>query len=63
MKRSKEEFWHSPLAQITKMIDMYNDEINMTNAITENKPYNSKYFNNKVEEIEDITSMKQIKGW
>ena len=62
MERSNDEFWHSSFAQIVCMIDMYADEMQMGCA-TEEKPYASKYFGNKKEEVTTIISMKEIKGW
>lgn len=60
--RSAEEFWHSSLALIFKMIDMYSDEKNMEAAMYRNEEYQSKYFGtgNVGNEVIEITSMKQI---
>jgi hypothetical protein len=62
MKRSGEEFWHSSLAQIMTMIDMYADEMQMRAATMNNEHYEAKYFVSK-EEVVNIKSMKEIPGW
>lgn len=62
LNRSDEDFWHSTLAKITTMIDIYADEQNMKISAMNNEHYESKYFNqsHKLNEIQTITSMSQI---
>ncbi|MDF2609045.1 MAG: hypothetical protein K0R92_519 [Lachnospiraceae bacterium] len=60
--RSQDEFWHSSLAQILQMIEMYADEMQVKAAAINNNEYNSKYFQPK-EEVRVIQSMKEIEGW
>lgn len=62
MKRPSDEFWHSTFAKVVQAIDMYSDEMQMQAASTKNEEYVSKYFSKK-EEVIEITSMKQVKGW
>lgn len=62
MRRSKDEFLTSSLAQIVMTIDMYADEMQMQAAAMNNEDYCSKYFSAK-EEVSHISSMKEIKGW
>jgi len=57
MGRSKDEFLHSRPSLIFNIIDMYHDELQVQN----NEEYQSKYFD--VQEVRDITSMKEIEGW
>ena len=41
---------------------MYADEQKMEAAIANNEPYESKYFKQQ-DEVKEISSMKEIKGW
>jgi hypothetical protein len=55
MQRSHDEFWHSSIAQILRMIDLYTDDLQRQAAAydtTGSKP-----------EVRHITSMKEIEGW
>ena len=62
MGRSQEEFWKSSFAQVTKMIDMYVDDIMLQNSKINDEEYESKYFKQK-EEVKVIKSMKEMEGW
>jgi hypothetical protein len=62
MGKSQDEFWHSSIACITTMIDMYADEMQMKAAAMNGEQYEPKNFKSK-EEVIDIKSMKEIKGW
>lgn len=62
LNRSDEDFWHSTLAKITTMINIYADEQNLKISTMNNECYESKYFSskNKLNKINTITSMSQI---
>lgn len=62
MKRSSDEFWHSSLAKVATMIDMYTDEMQMQSAAAKNEPYTSKYFSAQPE-VQHVKSMKEIPGF
>ena len=62
MGRNQDEFWHSSMACIMTMIDMYADEARISQAAMSGEPYEPKYFKQK-EEVIDIKSMKEIEGW
>lgn len=62
MRRPQDEFWNSSLCQVATMIDMYTDEEMIKASAMNNTKYDTKYFGEK-EEVVDITSMKQVKGW
>jgi hypothetical protein len=62
MQRPQDEFWHSSLAQVAFLIDMYADEELLKASAMKNEPYESKYFQSK-EEVNIIHSMKEVEGW
>ncbi len=62
LRRTQDEFWHSRFSQIVCVVNMYADEQKMEAAIANNEPYESKYFKQQ-DEVKEISSMKEIKGW
>lgn len=62
MGRPEEELWHSSFAKVTKMIDMYADEMKMKAAALNNQPYTSKYFSEQPE-VKEVKSLKEIPGF
>lgn len=59
--KSDQEFWHSTLALIFKMIDMYTDEKAMEAAAYREESYQSHYFGTgSNHDVIEISSMKQI---
>jgi hypothetical protein len=62
MKRPEEEFRHASFAQVSCMIDMFADEVQMKAAAMNNEPYTSKYFDPKPEVV-NVKSMKEVPGF
>lgn len=59
MKMSERNYWDSPLKKILKLLDMYQDEVQMKMCGMQGIDYTSKYFEN---EIPLANSMRQILG-
>ena len=62
MGMSDEDFFHSSLQKVTKMIEIFSDEKQLEASQLNNTEYNPKYFRQE-QEIVDIKSMNEIPGW
>lgn len=65
MGLSEREYWSSPLKKVMKLLDIYQDEQSIIKAEADGMNYRSKYFTEPedCQEVQEITSMKEIEGW
>jgi len=63
LNRPEREFYSSTLPKIIKMLDIANDEAAFKASQIDNKPYTSQYFGASQNEVNTISSMKEVEGF